>query len=129
LARLIRRGASPDVAAATIADCEARGQVDDAAFARLWVESRSSRYGAARLRTELRLRGVDPTHIDAALAAAGDVELEAARRLARRRLPVLRRAGPDRAGARLRDQLLRRGYAPAVVSLVVREALGIGDDD
>jgi regulatory protein len=129
LARLIRRGAAPELAAATVADLEARGHVDDAAFARLWIESRSSRYGARRLRAELRLRGVDSASIEAALAAAGPSELEAARRLAGQRLRALRSVGPERAAVRLRDHLRRRGYTSAVVAEVVREALGVGSGE
>src|SRR5262249_59760729 len=70
--RLIRRGAPREVADAVIADLMARGYLDDAAFARQWVESRSARgYGAARLRAELRARGVDAASIDAAPGGAG----------------------------------------------------------
>jgi regulatory protein len=106
--------------------------VDDAAFARHWVTTRAVRgYGAARLRAELRARGVATPLIDAALAAVdrGD-QLEEARRLARRRLPVLARAAPQKAAARLRDYLLRRGFPGGVVAQVVRESvrLAAGED-
>jgi len=58
-ARLRRRGAPEAVAAAVVADLTARGHLDDARFARQWVEARSSRgYGPARLAAELRVRGV-----------------------------------------------------------------------
>ncbi|OGK82233.1 MAG: hypothetical protein A2050_11835 [Candidatus Rokubacteria bacterium GWA2_73_35] len=63
----------------------------------------------------------------AALAALlPDEALARARAAARRRLPALARARPERAAARLRDHLLRRGYAPSVVARVVRELLGAG---
>jgi len=125
-ARLRRRGAPADVAATVVADLAARGYLDDAAFARQWVLSRAPRgYGAARLRAELRARGVASPLIDAALAAIDrDAALEQARAVARRRLPALRRISADKAGARLRDHLLRRGYSASVVSRVLREALG-----
>jgi len=99
--------------------------VDDAAFARRWVEARAARgYGPARLRAELSARGVARDLIDLALSALeAETTLARARDLARRRLPGLRRR-PDRAGARLRDYLLRRGYAAAVVARVVQELLG-----
>jgi regulatory protein len=108
-----------------VADLVARGYVDDAAFARRWVETRAARgYGAARLRAELSARGVAPEVIDHALGALEtDRTLDRARELARRRLPGLRRR-PDRAPTRLRDFLLRRGYAPSVTARVVRELLG-----
>jgi len=121
--RLIRRGAPPEVAEAVIADLMGRGYLDDAAFARQWVESRSARgYGAARLRAELRARGVDAAVIDAALGALmPDATLERARAMARRRLAVIAGARPERVAARLSEYLLRRGYAPGVVGRVVRE--------
>jgi len=46
---------------------------------------------------------------------------------AQRRLAALARVEPARAAARLRDHLLRRGFAGATVARVVREALGARD--
>ncbi|MBI2202708.1 MAG: regulatory protein RecX [Candidatus Rokubacteria bacterium] len=122
IARLRRRGAPPDVAVAVVDDLAARGYVDDAAFARHWVESRSARgYGASRLRAELRMRGVAAPLIDAALGAVeSDAALAAARKVATRRLPALRRGRPERVAPRLHAYLVRRGYAPGVVARVVR---------
>ena len=108
-----------------VADLASRGYVDDAAYAHHWVSTRAPRgYGAARLRAELRARGVASTLIEAALASVdrGD-QLEEARRLVRRRLPALTRVAPDKAAARLRDHLLRRGFPGGVVAQVVREAV------
>jgi regulatory protein len=114
-----------------VADLAARGHLDDDAFARQWVETRAARgYGAARLRSELRVRGVAPALIDAALVAlTSEAGLEAARALARRRLPALTRGAPERVAARLRDYLLRRGYPGGIVARVVREVTGLGDLD
>jgi regulatory protein len=129
--RLRRRGAPPDVAGAVADDLAARGYLDDAAFARHWVATRSARgYGPARLRAELRARGVEGPLIDTALGALdrGD-QLEEARRLARRRLAALGRAEPDKAAARLRDHLLRRGFAAGLVARVVRESLRVPHED
>jgi regulatory protein len=124
-ARLRRRGAEPDIAAAVVADLVARGHVDDAAYARHWVTTRAPRgYGAARLRAELRARGVATPLIEAAVAPLGrGDQLEQARRVAGRRLSALARVAPDKAGARLRDYLLRRGFPGTVVAQVVREIL------
>jgi regulatory protein len=124
-ARLRRRGAEPDIAAAVVADLVARGHVDDAAYARHWVTTRAPRgYGAARLRAELRARGVATPLIEVAVAPLGrGDQLEQARRVAGRRLSALARVAPDKAGARLRDYLLRRGFPGTVVAQVVREVL------
>jgi regulatory protein len=124
--RLVRRGAPPEVAATVVADLAGRGYLDDAAFARHWVEARAGRgYGPARLRAELRARGVEPALIEAALARLPAADpLEQARSLARRRLAALGRGRPDRLAPRLRDLLLRRGFPPDTVERVVRETVG-----
>lgn len=114
-----------------VADLVGRGYVDDAAFARHWVQTRAARgYGGARLRAELRARGVPTPLIDAALATLEDEDqLARARAVARRRLPALRRGKPERVAARLLDYLLRRGYAASVVRRVVRELMGVETED
>lgn len=136
--RLVRRGAPPEVAAAVVDDLAGRGYIDDAAYARHFVETRSARgYGAARLAVELRARGVASALITAALAALDTAgQLERARALARRRLGALtarapRRSagGADRLAGRLRDYLLRRGFAGSVALRVVREVTGRSSDD
>ncbi len=122
-ARLRRRGAPADVAAAAVADLAVRGLLDDAAFARQWVEARAARgYGPVRLRAELRARGVEASLVEAALDALDpDQALERARALARRRLPASGGARPERRAARLADILRRRGFPADVVGRVVRE--------
>jgi regulatory protein len=129
--RLRRRGASPEIAAEVVTDLTARGYLDDARFARQWVETRSARgYGPARLAAELRARGVPAALVHAALASREPgSELERAREVARRRLPALRRASADRAAVRLRDHLLRRGFEAATVARVVRELHGVIEQD
>jgi regulatory protein len=127
-ARLARRGAPAAVAAAVVEDLTARGYLDDAAFARHWVAVRAARgYGATRLRAELRARGVAAPLVEEALAVlGGDAVLERARAVARRRLPMLARGAADRVAPRLRDYLLRRGFAREVVGRVVRDVVGPG---
>jgi len=127
--RLTRRGAPPEIAAAVVADMVRRGYVDDAAFARHFVETRVARgYGPARIAADLRGRGVAAALIAPALAdLEPGRELERARAIAQRRLPMLRRVAPERAAGRLRDHLLRRGFAAAVVIRVVRETLRVED--
>jgi regulatory protein len=128
---LRRRGTPPDVATAVVEDLVTRGYVDDAAFARQWVAMRAARgYGAARLRSELRARGVALPIIIAALSTlGGDDALGRARETARRRLPALRRGRADRLAPRLRDYLLRRGFSTPVVVRIVREIAGVGEQE
>ncbi|PYO23830.1 MAG: hypothetical protein DMD88_02640 [Candidatus Rokuibacteriota bacterium] len=129
--RLERRGAPPSVASEVVTDLAGRGDVDDAAFARQWVDARAARgYGPARLRAELRARGVASSLIDRALSAvAPEAELARARAAARRRLPALRSTDPVRTAARLRGFLMRRGYPEAIVARVLRESTGLSGED
>src|SRR4051794_24136223 len=94
---LIPPGAPPPGAQAVVADMIGRGYVDDAAFARHFVETRASRgYGAARLAADLRAKGVPPAFITAALAPLDtEAQLDRARAVARRRLPALRKVAPE----------------------------------
>jgi len=68
----------------TIARLKELGYVDDAVFAKLWVDSRSHSRGAQVLRTELIKRGVKKEIIDKALMNLNaDQQLEAAREIVR----------------------------------------------
>ncbi len=112
-----------------LTDLEVRGYLDDAQFARAWAESRSRSRGAGpgRLRAELRARGVEAGLIEAAIQETfGDPATVAASALAvaTRRLEILKTRRPERVAARLRDYLLRRGYAAGIVAAVVRTLCG-----
>ena len=132
-ARLRRRGAPADVARAVVEDLESRGYLDDAAFAGWWAQARarSRRIGSVRLVQELRLKGIPPALVAAAVGSAFEEtpERERALEAGRRRLPALRRGRAERLPARLRDYLLRRGYPPAVTRAVVAELLGAREDE
>jgi regulatory protein len=112
------------VADAVVAELEARGYVDDRAFAAIWAESRARgrSLGRERLREELRARGVARPLVDAAIARAFEDtdELTRAQAAAMRRLAALRRQDPIRATRRLHDYLRRRGYPGDVVRQVLR---------
>jgi SOS response regulatory protein OraA/RecX len=58
-ARLLRRGFSDDEVRDAVEWCKREGYVDDALFARLFVEGRAKAVGDARLVAELVRRGVD----------------------------------------------------------------------
>lgn len=113
-----------------VAELAARGWVDDAAFARRWVETRARRgLGAERLRAELAARRVPAPCIEAALGALDEAAaLEQARALARRRMRAWGRLEPARAATRLAAALVRRGWRPEVARRVVRDVLGAAPD-
>ncbi len=108
------------------------GLIDDAAFARQWVESRQAGKGLAKraLSDELRRKGVDPEVTREALDELDpDVEEAAARRLVRKKLPSMRRLDHATATRRLAGMLARKGYPAGLVFAVVREELGAPEAD
>jgi regulatory protein len=123
----------PAEAAAVVLDRFAEvGLIDDAAFAEQWVESRGHRSGAARLRQELRLKGVAEEHIAEAIAGRDDADLRNARELASRKAASLRGLDLVVRQRRLTAFLGRRGFSNAVIRRVIGEVLDAdvsGEDD
>jgi regulatory protein len=103
------------------------GLVDDAAFARAWVESRQRSKGLARraLAQELRRKGVDDETARTALDdLAPDQEMQAAHELVRKKVPSMRSLDHAVATRRLVGMLARKGYPPGLAYRVVRDELG-----
>ncbi len=118
-----------DVSTRLLDRFEEVGLVDDAAFARSWVESRQRGRGLARraLAHELHRKGVDNETARAALdAVAPDDERETARRLVRRKLPSLARLDRAVAQRRLVGMLARKGYSAGVARCRRRRRAGRG---
>ena len=124
---LRKRGIPDGVADEVLARFEDVGLIDDAAFARSWVESRHYSRGLAgrALSAELKQRGVAPDEIRAALdeQLSPDAEATAARRLVERRIPGTRGLPADQRTRRLAGMLARKGYPPGLAYRVIREAL------
>lgn len=129
---LSRGGVDPKLIDATLARLTEQGYLDDAEFARYWVENRQQfrPKGTQALRQELRQRGVEGTVIESALAGVDPAEsaYEAARARAQR-LTVLAQADPVAFRRKLSDFLLRRGFAYEVVGEVVTRLLQELKDD
>ena len=128
---LARRGVPDDVAEAVLDRFEEVDLVDDAEFARQWVQSRHTGRGLARraLTHELRHRGVDDETVRAAVGEIDDdAELEAARVLVRRRLPSTASDDPARRVRRLAGMLARKGYGPGVAMRAVREEVAAAEE-
>jgi regulatory protein len=122
--RLRRSETDPELIELALARLEALGLVDDASFARYWVESRqaSRPRGPNALRGELRRKGVRREAIEAALGDAALPGDEAAAALALARGALRKYAGaPDRATfvRRLGGFLRRRGYSYEVAGPIV----------
>jgi regulatory protein len=124
---LRKRGIPEGVADEVLARFEDVGLIDDAAFARAWVESRHYGRGLAgrALSAELRQRGVAADEIRAALdeQLSPDAEADAARRLVERRIAGTRGLSADQRTRRLAGMLARKGYPPGLAYRVIREAL------
>ena len=127
LADKLRSKNVPDHVATRLLDrFEEIGLVDDEAFARSWVESRQAGKGLARraLAQELRRKGVDDEVAREVLDEMDpDDEVEAARRLVRRKLRTVARLDHQVATRRLAGMLARKGYPAGVAFRVVREEL------
>jgi regulatory protein len=127
LAAALRRRRVPDeIAESVLARFAEVGLIDDAAFARAWVESRHHSRGLARkaLAAELRQRGIPDGEVRAAVDSLGPQdEVAAARQLVLKRMAATRgRPLPARA-RQLLGMLARKGYSAGLAAQVVREAL------
>ena len=130
---LRRRGVPEEAASAVLARFAEVKLIDDAMFAKAWVDSRHYGRGLASraLGAELRQRGVGRDDIQAALGELSpDVELETARDLVARRLPGTAGMPVPARMRRLVGVLARKGYSSGLAYRVVREALeGEAGDD
>ena len=131
--RLQRAGLPPDVISATIARLRELALIDDAAFARAWVESRSmgSPRGQRLLTRELRTKGVDAE--TAAEAASASDDIDGARRAAEKKARSLHGLPYQVFRTRLAGYLQRRGFGYDTISPVItdlwREQAGTAPDD
>ncbi|HET7351746.1 MAG TPA: regulatory protein RecX [Marmoricola sp.] len=126
--KLAARNVPTDVATRLLDRFEEVGLVDDAAFARDWVEQRQSGRGLARraLAQELRRKGVDDQTASEALDELDpDAEVEAARMLVRAKLRSVRNLDRDKAVRRLVGMLARKGHSSSVAFRVVKEELDV----
>jgi regulatory protein len=128
LADALRKRGIPDAAAnEVLGRYEDVGLIDDAAFARAWVESRHYSRGLAgrALSAELRQRGVAADEIRAAIdeQLGPDAEVGAARRLVAGKLAATRGLPAEQRTRRLAGLLARKGYPAGLAFRVIREAL------
>lgn len=127
--RLERKGHAPEAARAAIVALAGSGLLDDAEFARHYARTRvrQKRVGPGRLVADLRRLGVEDrlarSAVDEALAADGVDTGQLLREAAARKLRSLKGLAPADARRRLKAFLRRRGFAPAEVIAVVKEAV------
>jgi regulatory protein len=124
--KLAGRNVPDDVATRLLDRFEEVGLIDDAGFAREWVEQRQSGRGLARraLAQELRRKGIEDELAREVLDEIDpDDEVEVARRLVQAKLRSVRGLDRDRATRRLVGMLARKGHSSSVAFRVVREEL------
>jgi regulatory protein len=124
--KLAAKGVPGEIATRLLDRFEEVGLVDDAAFARTWVDQRQSGKGLARraLAQELRRKGVDDETAREALDEVDPAAEEAAaRQLVRRKLRSLSRVDDQTATRRLVGMLARKGYSSGLAFSVVRDEL------
>jgi regulatory protein len=129
----MRHGGIPAEAAdAVLARFTDVGLIDDAAFARAWVESRHYSRGLSRrsLSAELRRQGIDTEEIrDAVGTLDPEQEVATARRLVEQRMAGTRGQPPETRVRRLAGMLARKGYPPGLVFRLIKEAMEREDPD
>ena len=125
--KLAQKGVPDELATQLLDRFEEVGLVDDAAFARTWVEDRHASRGLAprALAQELRRKGVDEEVAREALDQIdGDEQEATARALVRKKLRSLERFDEKTRTRRLIGLLARKGYAPGLAYAIVRDELG-----
>lgn len=126
--RLRLRRVPPEVIATIVDELEGEGLLDDARFARAWIDGRLAHRpsGAVRLRAELRQKGVDRAVIDDVIATRLIPADEAAlaREVARALVGRYRSVDRKTAFRRLAGALARRGFSTSVISQTLAEVFG-----
>lgn len=131
--RLGRGGFGGEVIDEAIGKLQKQGLIDDAAFARAWVESRLSSKPKSRRLIERELKEKAVAEELAEQATSGIDDEENAYRLGLRRMRMLEKAGHVEFHRRMTSYLAYRGFPAAIVRRVVsrlwEEARGEGTDD
>jgi regulatory protein len=124
--KLAQKLVPDDIAARLLDRFEEVGLIDDAAFARLWIDSRQAGRGLARraLAQELRRKGIADEIARAALDEVDPADEEqAARALVAKKLRTMSRLDATTKTRRLVGMLARKGYSSGLALSVVREAV------
>jgi regulatory protein len=123
--RLGAAGFEADTVAGVLQRLRELGLVDDADFARRWIEERaaSKGLGPVLLMSELRSKGVDVAVAEAALAEAGGDEIAQATELAATLVRKVSRKPLERQSSSLWQMLRRKGYSTEATEAAVKAVL------
>jgi regulatory protein len=127
LAQAMHRGGIPaEAAEAILVRFTDAGLIDDAVFARAWVESRHHSRGLSKrsLSTELKRQGIQAEEIREAIDVL-DPEQEAAtaRHLVERKMASTRGRPPETRARQAASMLARKGYPPGLVFRLIKEVM------
>ncbi len=126
-ARLKLKGYGEDIIESVVEGLRRSGEIDDARFARLWVEDRmrSNPAGDTVLRYELKDKGVAEPVIEAALAKKAENydEYEIALRISREKFERLKKLDRKKALKRVYDFLLRRGFKYETIQRIIENVI------
>lgn len=129
--KLLQAGYRPCTVEMVLYKLEREKLLDDADFARQWVESRSThKLGRSRIAQELRRKGISQEEAEEALEAIDDEEqlsgaVELAAKAAARIKPG---EDPRKSANRILGMLSRRGYGWDVAREAIRKALDTDDE-
>lgn len=130
--KLLQAGYRPCTVEMVLYKLEREKILDDADFARQWVESRSThRLGRSRIAQELRRKGISADEAEEALAIIDeDDQLAGAVALAEKAAARIRPGeDPRRAANRILAMLARRGYGWDVAKEALQQAMNAEDDE
>jgi regulatory protein len=119
LARKLAADGTREEVQDVLAQLEGSGLLSDARFAEAFVSSRASRVGNARLRHDLRAKGIADDLIAAALPEGADSEIARAREVWRRKFAAAPAGRADY--ARQARFLQGRGFAVDIIRKVLKE--------
>lgn len=126
--RLKSKGYGTDLIEGIVSDLKKSGDIDDARFARFWLESRMhlNPVGDVILRQELRRRGVDEDVIKATLELKGlnYDEYAIALPMAEERFRRLKKLDRRKALKRVYDFMLRRGFKYDTIQKILGDLTG-----
>ena len=131
-AKLLQAGYRPCTVEMVLYKLERERILDDADFARQWVEARSARkLGRSRIAQELRRKGISADEAEDALEAIDeDDQLTGAVALAEKAVARIKPGEDSRkAGNRILAMLARRGYSWDISKKALRQAMDSADDD
>lgn len=130
--KLLRAGYRPSTVEMVIYKLQRENLLDDADFARQWVESRQHhKLGRSRIAHELRRKGVSQEEAEDALSVIDDNDqLTGAIALAEKAAARIK-PGEDmrKAASRIAGMLARRGYSWDIAKQAIQHALSNEDSD